>query len=143
MRIAVTLLYVLHYSRSKETIMTGIRDIRLRGGKKNAHLADPELSLTKIGDQFGLSESYLSRLIRKTFDIQLMTYVNAKRTERVAELLEHTSKTLNEIAAVAGFSSYRTMIRVFEQYHMMTPSQYRREKRAERKGHTQEGVGPD
>ena len=97
----------------------------------NAHLYDPGLSLTQIANEFGITESHLSRLIRREFDIQLMSYVNAKRIERAAWMLEHTDLTLNEIAAETGFSTYRTLLRVFGQYYPMTPTQSRRGKQSQ------------
>ena len=98
------------------------------------HLYEPNLSLTRIGTEFSVSESYLSRLIRREYDIQLMSYVNAKRIERAAWLLEHTDLTLTAIAQETGFSSYRTLLRVFGQYHSVTPTQYRKEKRKQTAG---------
>ena len=105
----------------------------------HAHLYDPDLSLTKIGNAFHVSESHLSRLIRREYDIQLMSYVNAKRIERVAWLLDHTEMTLSDIAQETGFSTYRTMLRVFGQYYPVTPTQYRKEK----KGPAKEQNPPD
>ena len=68
-------------------------------------------------------------MIRREYDIQLMSYVNAKRIERVAWLLDHSERTLSDIAQETGFSTYRTMLRVFGQYYPVTPTQYRKERK--------------
>ena len=92
----------------------------------DTNIYNPDLSIGMIAQEFGITESYVSKLIKKSHDIQILTYINKKRVENVKYLIENTDLNINEIASRSGFYSYRTMIRTFRQQEGITPSDYRR-----------------
>lgn len=92
----------------------------------DTNIYNPDLSIGMIAEEFGITESYVSKLIKKSHDIQILTYINKKRVENVKYLIENTDLNINEIASRSGFYSYRTMIRTFRQQEGITPSDYRR-----------------
>ena len=104
-----------------------------RGRKESKEYIDtnytsPDLSLSSIAEKFQISEGYVTRLMKKEYDMKVSQYVNEKRIERVKYLMKDDSLNINDIAEQAGFYSYRTMIRSFKQSEGVTPTEYRKKK---------------
>lgn len=89
--------------------------------------ADPNFSLSYVGDQFGLSGGYLSRLFKETFGVRFVEYVTDVRTERAKQLLAETDDAIQDIAAAVGYTNSLTFIRVFKKQTGITPGQYRKD----------------
>ncbi|MFK7694470.1 helix-turn-helix domain-containing protein [Paenibacillus sp. HJGM_3] len=91
------------------------------------HYADPNFSLGYIGDQFGLSGGYLSRLFKEAFGVRFVEYVTDVRTEHAKRLLAETDEAIQQIAAAVGYTNSLTFIRVFKKQTGITPGQYRKD----------------
>ena len=92
----------------------------------NEHLAQYDLSLSKVGEEISISSSYLSRLFRKKKEIGFAQYIVQERIELVKEKLRTTSISMDEIAQDAGFSSSSYMGRQLKKTTGMTPIAYRK-----------------
>jgi len=90
------------------------------------HIFDPELSLAFVADYFHVSESYVSKLMKKEFEMGSLQYITNRRVERIKFLLDNTSLSIGEISQKVGYYSYRTMVRVFRQAEGISPREYRR-----------------
>ena len=90
----------------------------------DANYADPNLSIAAIAEQFSLSPSYFSLYFKRNMDCSPLDYVNAKRTERVKQLLAG-DLPIKTIAHEVGYFDTRPMIRYFKRSEGVTPAEYR------------------
>lgn len=79
-----------------------------------------------VADAFGITASYLSKLLKGALGMTLKQYISYIRIERSKELLSNTGKTIEEIAKLTGFNSRNTFIRMFEKMEGVSPTEYRR-----------------
>jgi len=91
------------------------------------HLTDTELSLQKMADYLGYTQTYLSRYFKEQFDCNYYDYVVKKRLGLAMEALSNQSCSINDIAVMSGFANDATFRRVFKSNIGMTPVQYRRQ----------------
>ena len=78
----------------------------------------------------GYSRYYFSHYFKETTGMSFMDYLTAFRVERAAARMELTGETFTEIAYACGFQSIRTFNRMFQKYYHITPSAYRKFKKA-------------
>ena len=90
----------------------------------DTHLSD-DLTLTKLADICYLNPSYLSRIFKQTYGFNITEYISKKRFERVKELLETTSKKIQDICAEVGYFSVPSFNRIFKKETGMSPIEYR------------------
>ena len=86
---------------------------------------NPDLNGNNIADVFSMNPSVLSTQFKKAWNIGLADYINSKRIEKAKMLLAKSDKKVNEIAALAGFSNYRTFHRVFQKAEQVSPTKWR------------------
>ena len=87
------------------------------------HYTDPNLSLFELGEVFGLTPKYLSRLYRSEIDGSLLEYINTVRVHAARRLLESHKATIEEAAERVGYTSVRTFRRAFLRIEGITPGQ--------------------
>ncbi|MFD2117551.1 helix-turn-helix transcriptional regulator [Paenibacillus yanchengensis] len=85
---------------------------------------DRDLSLTDIADHFNLSESYVSKLLKNTLNINFKQYVNTLKVNRAKELLMQQTYKVHEVATIVGCNNTNTFIRIFKQYEGISPGEY-------------------
>ena len=85
---------------------------------------DKDLSLTDIANHFNLSESYVSKLLKNSLDINFKQYVNTLKTKRAKELLNQKTYKVHEVAAMVGCNNTNTFIRIFKQHIGVSPGEY-------------------
>lgn len=85
---------------------------------------DRDLSLTDIAEHFNLSESYVSKLLKNSLDINFKQYVNSLKVKRAKELLHQGNYKIQEVAAIVGCNNTNTFIRIFKQYIGVSPGEY-------------------
>lgn len=92
--------------------------------------SDPDMSVNTLGEKFGLSPSYLSKLFREQTGNGLLGYIQEVRMCRAEELL---AKGLNieTVAERVGYISGNTFARNYKKLRGITPGQYKREKKIE------------
>jgi AraC-like DNA-binding protein len=103
--------------------------IRLRSVKSyiDAHLSDPNLSLSKIAKENGISLRYLHQLFRP-MDMSASEWLRMRRLQRCHHLLtspEHAAQSITDIAYSMGFSSSSHFSNLFRAQFGLRPSDVR------------------
>ena len=63
---------------------------------------------------------------KKHLGVSCMEYVIQFRLRKAAELLQHSTLPVLEIATQSGFNNLSNFNRQFKKYYQITPSQYRK-----------------
>ncbi|MHA6484895.1 response regulator transcription factor [Paenibacillus sp. strain BS8-2] len=90
----------------------------------NNHYSD-QLSLTSIADHFGLSASYLSRLLRRETGINFVDLVVKARIEAAKRLLRDPRYKVNEVGEMVGYKEYTYFYQVFKKTEGISPKEYK------------------
>lgn len=90
------------------------------------HYANPDLSLKVLEDEFGISGKYVSALFRDEIGDKFIDYLAKLRLEHAEKLLVETNATVQDIAAMVGYTNPMTFIRGFRKHYGMTPGDYRK-----------------
>lgn len=86
-----------------------------------------KITLKTLGDEFHLSEKYISRYFKDQFSISFMQYVAHLRIEKAKKMLRETENSVMEVALSCGYPSVNFFIRSFKEANEMTPLQYRKQ----------------
>jgi two-component system, response regulator YesN len=90
------------------------------------HYADKGLSLGKAADKLSISESYLSKLLRRRLGASFVEYLSDYRIGRAKELLATSDMLAYEIAEAVGYPDARYFASLFKKRTGSTPSEYRK-----------------
>lgn len=88
------------------------------------HIADEDLSVTKIAASVYLNPVHLNRIFRKEKGTNLSQWITRERMELAGELLRTENFTANEVASRVGYGNYPYFSTVFKSYFGCAPSQY-------------------
>lgn len=92
--------------------------------KENA--CDADFDLSRIGERFGLSNDYVSAMIKKVTGSAFKEYLTELRMQKARALLEGDSElSVNEIGLRVGYRKTSNFIRKFRETYGCTPAQYR------------------
>lgn len=86
-------------------------------------------SVSQVAKQFFYSREYVSRLFRKYFDTTISDYIMKRRIAEGQRLLMQDLPII-DVAYRVGFGSLSTFIRAFRSVTDMTPSEYRKMRKA-------------
>ena len=95
----------------------------------NAHCDEP-LNLSKLCRMAGMCERTLFRHFKKELGTTPMQYLHKLRVRRVMNLLEHSGRSISEIAMQCGFCDSNHMTKIFRAQTGTTPFSFRAKKRA-------------
>lgn len=84
------------------------------------------LSLSFLADEFGLSQSYVSKLFKEETGQNFISYVKQLRMFYVKKQLAETELQVKDIIHDAGYTDVANFTRIFKQDVGVTPLQYRR-----------------
>ena len=73
-----------------------------------------KISLREFGEQFHLSEKYISRYFKEHFHITLSQYVTYLRLEHAKQLLQDTDIPVTDVAMQSGYQNVSYFIRSFQ-----------------------------
>ncbi|MFC4302514.1 response regulator transcription factor [Cohnella boryungensis] len=90
----------------------------------NSHFAD-NISLTSLAEHFGLSPSYLSRLLRTETGINFVDLVAKARIEAAKRLLRDPRHKVNEVGEMVGYKEYAYFYQVFKKVEGVSPKEYK------------------
>ncbi|PYI55823.1 helix-turn-helix transcriptional regulator [Paenibacillus flagellatus] len=123
------LLFVRTGSRRAEEHANAGRDhaaVKLSPLLQYVHLHYAEkLTLEQLSEQFRYSVPYLSRIFKEQTGKRFHEYVRELRMESAITMLLHTNMSVTDIAAAAGFDSFRTFARAFRDTKGETASEFR------------------
>lgn len=86
---------------------------------------DVNLSINTIADQHNITANYLNRIFKKHTSVSVSQYINQTRIENIKNLLETTSKPINEIAEECGFVNTSYFYTLFKKSYGITANEYR------------------
>jgi len=84
-----------------------------------------EITLTFLSEQFNISSSYVSRLIKDHLGINFVEYLNKCRIAKAKELLKDETILVKDIAVLVGYDCDKNFRRVFKKYEGITPGEFR------------------
>ena len=87
--------------------------------------SDYNLNISKIGEDFKMSPTYLSKLFKNATNEGLLDYISKYRIEKSKELLLESKVNLSDVCKDTGFCDAATFIRSFKKYEGITPGQFR------------------
>ncbi len=87
--------------------------------------SDPSLCLTKISDEFSISECYFSYLFKKTTGENFSSYLEHLRMGKAIELLKTTNIKISQIFAQLGYNNITSFRRAFKKNYGVSPNQVR------------------
>jgi two-component system, response regulator YesN len=89
------------------------------------HYADKGFSIGKAAERLSISESYLSKLLRKRLGTSFVDYLADYRVGRAKELLASSDMLAYEISEAVGYPDSRYFASIFKKRAGMTLSEYR------------------
>lgn len=84
-----------------------------------------DISLIALSEKLHLTPSYISRLFKKEFGINLFEYITEIRIQSAKDLLKSTDFKIYEIAERIGFKSTINFDYAFKRITGISPSKYR------------------
>ncbi len=97
------------------------------------HFSDPNLSNSQIAEVFRMNVSYLSTFYKEKTGQSPLAYIHWVRLENAKKLLDETNLTVEAISARVGCNNSVTLTRLFKKYEGMTPAEYKKRDRTQRK----------
>ena len=85
-----------------------------------------KISLKEFGEQFHLSEKYISRYFKEHFHITLSQYITHLRLEHAKQLLQDTDIPVTDVAMQSGYQNVSYFIRSFQKAYAVSPLKYRK-----------------
>lgn len=86
-----------------------------------------DLSLSSLAAMCSVSSSYLSSLFKKEVGMTITDYIHYTRIRQSLTMLNTSSMSVSEIAALCGFSDANYFTRTFKKLQGKTPKAYREE----------------
>lgn len=88
------------------------------------HLGE-KISLTEVAAHLHLNASYLSRMYKKETGEGFVEYVTRVKMAKAIELLEHSTKSVEQIAYELGFESKSYFLKTFKRFYGISPKAYK------------------
>ena len=85
-----------------------------------------ELDLQRLCEEFFLSKATLCARFKKMMNCSIMDYLSKIRINKAMSLLTYTSKSIEEISCLCGFSSANYFGLVFKKFIGISPLNYRK-----------------
>lgn len=90
------------------------------------HYNDPEVSVSSIARNLGVSESHLSHVFKKETSYTLTGYLTSYRMHKAMELLKDCRSRVYEVAEQVGYRDIAYFSGAFKKSVGMSPSEYQR-----------------
>ena len=87
--------------------------------------ADINLGVSLIGEKFGLTPSYISKLFKEQTKESLPDYINKVRIDIAIQLLREDNTTIFDVAQKIGYCNSNVFIRAFKKYQGITPGRFK------------------
>lgn len=86
---------------------------------------DENLSIEKLSNKLGISQTYLTRLLKKELGMNFIDYLTYIRIQNSIELMKEPSIKIYEISSLVGYSTQHYFSSVFKKHMGMSPNDYR------------------
>ncbi len=88
------------------------------------HLGE-KITLSQIGEQLGRTPVHISRIFKKQTGEQLIQYINRRKMQEAAQLMNRSDMKIKEIAEAIGMQDPLYFNKVFHRFYHMSPREYR------------------
>lgn len=88
------------------------------------HYADPDISITTIASQLGVSEGHLSHVFKKETGCTVLSYLTRYRIQTAMRLLREGKLRIYEVAAQVGYRDVTYFSSCFKKVAGVTPSEF-------------------
>lgn len=89
------------------------------------YYGDEDLSIEKLSNKLGISQTYLTRLLKKELGMNFIDYLTYVRIQNSIELMKEPSIKIYEISRLVGYSTQHYFSNVFKKHKGMSPNDYR------------------
>jgi len=89
------------------------------------YYGDEDLSIEKVSNKLGISQTYLTRLLKKELGMNFIDYLTYIRIQNSIELMKEPSIKIYEISRLVGYSTQHYFSSVFKKHMGMSPNDYR------------------
>ena len=86
---------------------------------------DSDLCLTKISDEFGISENYFSYLFKREVSENFSTYLERLRMAKAKEIILETETSLSTLYQYLGYNNAASFRRAFKKNYGVSPKEMR------------------
>lgn len=91
----------------------------------NNNYSDSSLSLTRISEEFHISENYFSYLFKKEVSENFSTYLEKLRMAKAKELVTETATSISDLYQYVGYNNAASFRRVFKKNFGVSPKEMR------------------
>jgi len=93
----------------------------------NEHFME-NITLKDLANRMYLGEKQTERMIKKIYNAGFRMHLSTVRIKSSIDLITETTRSLSDIAAAVGYSSYYGFYNAFKKYTGMSPEEYRERK---------------
>jgi len=88
---------------------------------------ETDINMDELAKSFNLSKFYMHKIFKEIFGRNIYESIKSIRLQKASSLLlTNKYSTITEIAALCGYSSQTSFIRVFKERFLVTPTQWRK-----------------
>jgi len=88
---------------------------------------DTDINIDELAKDFNISKFYMHRMFKEIFGRNIYESIKSIRLQKASSLLlTNKYSTITEIAALCGYSSQTSFIRVFKERFLVTPTAWRK-----------------
>jgi AraC family transcriptional regulator len=88
---------------------------------------DVDINMDELAENFNLSKFYMHKIFKEIFGRNIYESIKSIRLQKASSLLlTNKYSTITEIAALCGYSSQTSFIRVFKERFSLTPTEWRK-----------------
>ena len=88
---------------------------------------DVDINMDELAQSFNISKFYMHKIFKEIFGRNIYESIKSIRLQKASSLLlTNKYSTITEIAALCGYSSQTSFIRVFKERFLVTPTQWRK-----------------
>lgn len=109
-------------ANEKEQLLPPYIEVALQYIKDNY---SEKISVENIAAQVQLSSSHLFAVFKKQMSVSPIAFLNNYRMSIAAELLQGTTKSINQIASEVGIDDSIYFNKIFKKHYQMSPTEYR------------------
>ncbi|MBR3943208.1 MAG: helix-turn-helix domain-containing protein [Clostridia bacterium] len=92
------------------------------------NFSDCDFSLERISKELSYNKKYISAVFKKTYGVDIVSYVNTVRIQHALNLMKQGFTSINDIAFCCGYKDPQYFSKIFKEKTSMPPVSYIKEK---------------